>query len=62
MKRFPTSASPLYLELVRQESLLLATHSPILMAHPNALQDTEHYVIAKRVLNDPAGEIAKLLV
>jgi predicted ATPase len=63
-------------ELVQNRSqFLVATHSPILMAYPEAwiyqitsaglqrvtLQDTEHYVVAKRFLNDPAGEIARLL-
>ncbi len=63
-------------ELVRDRSqFLIATHSPILMAYPDAwiyqitprglqqvaLQDTEHFVVAKRILNDPAGEIARLL-
>jgi predicted ATPase len=64
-------------ELVKNRSqFLVATHSPILMAYPDAwiyqitpkglqrveLQDTEHYVVAKRFLNDPSGEIARLLV
>jgi predicted ATPase len=63
-------------ELVLDRSqFLVATHSPILMAYPDAwiyqitpaglrrvkLQDTEHYVVAKRFLNDPAGEVARLL-
>lgn len=54
---------------------VVATHSPILMAYHNAwiyqvsshglqrveLEDTEHYVVARRVLNDPRGQIKKLL-
>jgi predicted ATPase len=63
-------------ELVRKKSqFVVATHSPILMAYPNAwiyqigksglvrvqLEDTEHYVVAKRVLADPHAQISKLL-
>jgi predicted ATPase len=63
-------------ELVRKKSqFVVATHSPILMAYPNAwiyqigktglervkLEDTEHYVVAKRVLADPHAQIARLL-
>lgn len=63
-------------ELIEQRSqFVIATHSPLLMAYPNAwiyqvgagglerveLEDTEHYLVARRVLNDPRGEMAKLL-
>ena len=63
-------------ELVRKRSqFVVATHSPILMAYPNAwiyqigkaglervqLEDTEHYVVAKRILADPHAQIGKLL-
>lgn len=63
-------------ELVRKRSqFVVATHSPILMAYPNSwiyqigkaglervqLEDTEHYVVAKRILADPHAQIAKLL-
>lgn len=63
-------------ELVEKQSqFVIATHSPILMAYPNAwiyqigpsglqrieLEDTEHFVVARRVLNDPRGQMAKLL-
>jgi predicted ATPase len=63
-------------ELVREQSqFLIATHSPILMAYPNArilrigesglerveLEQTEHYVVARRFLNDPRGQVAALL-
>lgn len=63
-------------ELVDTNSqFVIATHSPILMAYPDAwiyqigsnglsrvaLEDTEHFVVAKRVLNDPHGQIARLL-
>lgn len=63
-------------ELVLDHSqFVIATHSPILMAYPEAwiyvitpqglqrvaLEDTEHYVVAKRVLNDPRGQMARLL-
>lgn len=63
-------------ELVKKRSqFLIATHSPMLMAYPDAwiyqisahgielvkLEDTEHYIIAKRFLNDPHEQIARLL-
>jgi predicted ATPase len=63
-------------ELVQKRSqFLIATHSPMLMAYPNAwiyqisadgiervkLEDTEHYLIARRFLNDPHQQLAKLL-
>jgi predicted ATPase len=54
---------------------VIATHSPIILAYPNSkmyqigirgieqvtLEDTEHYAVARRFLNDPRGQIAKLL-
>ena len=63
-------------QLVRKRSqFVIATHSPMLMAYPNAwiyqigagglervsLEDTEHYVVAKRFLNDPHRQLAKIL-
>jgi predicted ATPase len=64
-------------ELARKRSqFVIATHSPILMAYPNSwiyqivssgglervsLHDTEHYVVAKHFLNDPQGQIARIL-
>lgn len=63
-------------QLVRASSqFVIATHSPILMAYPNSriyqigagglepvrLEDTEHYIVARRFLNDPRGQIARLL-
>jgi predicted ATPase len=63
-------------DLVKMRSqFLIATHSPMLMAYPNAwiyqistrglervkLEDTEHYMIAKRFLNDPHQQLARLL-
>lgn len=63
-------------QLVRADSqFVIATHSPILMAYPNSsiyqiganglervsLQDTEHYAVAKRFLNDPHHQLARLL-
>lgn len=63
-------------ELVRDKSqFVIATHSPILMAYPDAwiyrigqrglervaYEDTEHYVIARRFLMDPRGQMEKLL-
>jgi predicted ATPase len=58
-----------------RSQFVIATHSPILMAYPNSwiyqigptgltrvnLEDTEHYVVAKRILNDPHGQLAKIL-
>lgn len=63
-------------QLVKDSSqFVIATHSPILMAYPNAwiyqisdrglervaLEDTEHYVVAKRFLNDPKAQLDILL-
>jgi len=63
-------------QLVRDKSqFLIATHSPILMAYPNSwifrigkrglerveLEQTDHYVVARRFLNDPHGQVAALL-
>jgi predicted ATPase len=63
-------------QLVQKRSqFVIATHSPILMAYPNAriyqiggegldvvaLEDTEHYIVAKRFLNDPRHELARVL-
>jgi predicted ATPase len=63
-------------QLVQTRSqFVIATHSPILMAYPNAwiyqigangmvrvaLEETEHYIVAKRFLNDPQRQIARLL-
>ncbi|HEY2399805.1 MAG TPA: AAA family ATPase, partial [Steroidobacteraceae bacterium] len=63
-------------QLVRSNSqFVIATHSPILMAYPHSwiyrigadglervcLEETEHYVVAKRFLNDPRGQLERLL-
>ena len=63
-------------QLVQNRSqFVIATHSPILMAYPNALiyqigaaglepvalEETEHYIVAKRFLNDPRHELARIL-
>ena len=63
-------------QLVRARSqFVIATHSPMLMAYPNAwiyqisdhglqrvrLEETEHYVVAKRFLNDTQGQLERLL-
>ena len=63
-------------QLVQKRSqFVIATHSPILMAYPNAriyqigtggleqvsLEDTDHFVVAKRLLNDPQQQLARLL-
>ncbi len=62
--------------LVQDKSqFVVATHSPILMAYPDAwiyqitprgfqrvtLQETDHFVVARRFLNDPEGQVARLL-
>ncbi len=62
--------------LVADDSqLIIATHSPILMAFPGAeileftaagvrsvrYEDTEHYQVSRRFLNDPAGMLDRLL-
>ncbi len=61
-------------QLVRQESqFIIATHSPILLAYPNArilvldeqgytptpYQETEHYRIAKAFLDDPGAGLKR---
>ena len=63
-------------ELVRDKSqFVIATHSPILMAYPDAwiyqigknglerveYEQTEHYVVARRFLADPRGQMKGLL-
>lgn len=63
-------------QLVQARSqFVIATHSPILMAYPDAwlyqitaeglarveYRETEHYIVAKRFLNDPEGQMRKLL-
>lgn len=63
-------------ELVADASqFVVATHSPILMAYPQAwiyqigdagltrveLEETDHYVVAKRFLSDPRGQVRSLL-
>jgi predicted ATPase len=63
-------------QLVEARSqFVIATHSPIVLAYPNSrihqigprgldrvtLEETEHYVVARRLLNDPHGQIARLL-
>jgi predicted ATPase len=63
-------------QLVHDRSqFIIATHSPILMAYPNAwiyqitarglervaLEDTEHFAVAKRFLNDPKTQLDILL-
>jgi predicted ATPase len=63
-------------QLVRMHSqFVIATHSPILMAYPNSRiyqigansleqvswRDTEHYIVAKRFLNDAEKQLARLL-
>jgi len=63
-------------ELVKQRSqFIVATHSPMLMAYPDAwiyqitpaglhrvaLEETEHYIVAKRFLNDTQRQLSALL-
>ena len=59
----------------KRSQFVIATHSPILMAYPNAWiyqigpkgltrvcrEETEHYAVAKRFLNDPHEQIRRLL-
>jgi predicted ATPase len=62
-------------QLVERESqFIIATHSPILLAYPNAkifvldengfietaYEDTEHYAVTRQFLNDPAGILKRL--
>ena len=64
-------------ELVQSHSqFVIATHSPILMAYPEAwlyqiapdglvrieYRQTEHYIVAKRFLNDPEAQLDRLLL
>lgn len=64
-------------QLIKQESqFIIATHSPILMAYPNALiyqidnsgissvkyEDTEHYQITKAFLNNPNPMLKELFI
>lgn len=63
-------------QLVQSRSqFIIATHSPIIMAYPNAwlyqitseglgrveYEQTEHFIVAKRFLNNPKGELNRLL-
>jgi predicted ATPase len=63
-------------QLVQARSqFIIATHSPILMAYPGAwpyqittegltridYRQTEHYIVAKRFLNDPERQLRALL-
>jgi predicted ATPase len=63
-------------QLVQARSqFIIATHSPILMAYPDAwlyqitseglarveYRQTEHYIVAKRFLNDPKAQLDRLL-
>lgn len=63
-------------QLVRMRSqFVIATHSPILMAYPNSRiyqigangpeevswRETEHYIVAKRFLNDTEKQLSRLL-
>ena len=63
-------------QLVQASSqFVIATHSPMLMAYPNSwiyqiganglervlLEQTEHYVVARRFLSDPRRELARVL-
>lgn len=58
-----------------QSQVLIATHSPIIMAHPGAcllamtrhglsptrLEDTEHFQLMRQFVNDPAGVLAAMV-
>jgi predicted ATPase len=63
-------------QLVHKRSqFVIATHSPILMAYPSSwiyqitpdglervsLEETEHYAVARHFLNDPHGQLERLL-
>ena len=63
-------------QLVTEGSqFIIATHSPILLAYPNAdiyvlsqegirktrYEDTEHYVVTRRFLEDPSGMLRILM-
>jgi predicted ATPase len=63
-------------QLVQKRSqFVIATHSPILMAYPKAwiyqittsglervsLEETEHYAVARRFLNDPHRQVERIL-
>ena len=63
-------------QLVQSRSqFIIATHSPIVMAYPNAwlyqitseglaridYERTEHFIVAKRFLNDPKRQLDQLL-
>jgi predicted ATPase len=63
-------------QLVQKESqFIIATHSPILLAHPNsrilvltetgfceqAYEDTDQYRVTRRFLEDPQGTLTELL-
>ena len=63
-------------DLIREGSqFIIATHSPIIMAYPDAVilqlsesglepvayEDTDHYRVTKRFLNDPARTLSQLL-
>jgi predicted ATPase len=63
-------------QLVQSQSqFVIASHSPILMAYPGAClyqitsegltrieyRQTEHYIVAKRFLNDPEAQVDRLL-
>jgi len=61
--------------VLKKSQFIIATHSPILMAYPNAkillldktgfkevsYQETDHYVVAKEFMNDPTRIIKRLL-
>jgi len=62
-------------QLVKKRSqFIIATHSPMLMAYPDAwiyqigpdgfhrvaLEETDHYIVAKRFLNDTRGQLDRL--
>ena len=58
-----------------RSQLVIATHSPILMAYPNSRvyqigansleqvswRETEHYIVAKRFMNDTEKQLSRLL-
>lgn len=61
--------------VLKNSQFIIATHSPILMAYPNAkillldetgftqvrYEDTEHYVLTKQFINNPGRMIEEVL-
>jgi predicted ATPase len=62
--------------VLKNSQFIIATHSPILMAYPQAkillmdekgftevgYEDTEHYAVTKKFINDPTGMLRDVLI